>query len=126
MAVWQRKPGQIEDRTVSIDKYMDMAITDGFSSPRESVLTNNLDSGLDVLKFAGYQSEVLARAKGLIKMSNDPLMEKDYELALKKETERLTKDNKEDVIDAKLAVFKIAFILKEFELAKPKRKEMST
>ena len=125
MLMFQKKISQFEDKSVSIEKYLDLAITDGFSSPRETALTKNLGQGLQVLEFAGYQSEVLARAKKLIHIINDPLMLDDYDVAVKKEKENLEKDNiPSDIIPSKLAVFKIAFILKEFEETKPKRQEM--
>ncbi len=124
--MFPKKNSLIEDKTVSIEKYLDLAITDGFSSPRETALTKNLEQGLQVLEFAGYQCEVLGRAKKLIKIKDDPLMLDDYDEAVEKEEKNLAKSTPDDIIPSKLAVFKIAFILKEFEMTKPKRNEMKT
>lgn len=124
MNIWQKKQsGQIEDRTVNIEKYLDMAITDGLASPRESALANNFASGLEVLKLAGYQTEVLGRAKKLIEIPEDSLFIPDYPAAIAKERENLKDD---PGIETKIAVFKIAYVLKEFETGKPKRDDMKT
>lgn len=128
MAIFQKKnPNQIDDRSISIEKYLDLAITDGFSSLRESAMTKNLSLGFQVLEFAGYQSEILARAKGLIEVTNDPLSLDDYEEAIALEAKYLRSQGvSDDLIESRLAAFKIAFILKQNEDTKPKAKEMRT
>lgn len=120
-ANWMPNKKQDENK-VELEKYMDLAFIDAFKAPRESVFQGSFEKGLEVAVLAGYQAELLGRAKGSIKIENDPLLMEDYNEAIQAEKKRLLsrfKDMTEIKPQAYLAYFSICFILKEFEAKKP-------
>jgi len=117
----KKKYSNWKDNTIrapDTDYYLHVSIETGLKAPTNSIENNTpLDNAWTIVEMCAYQTEVFAWVKNLIDTEKP---ESKYLQKIKEEEEKLKKTGiPPNILKAKLAYFKMGYILKAYEYSKP-------